>query len=120
MTRTVLLGAIFDIEAPAAEFEDSRVVLRGARHDFRQGNPAAASINQQAKDSSTLSFGARRARNLLYRITICLILSHLSCGPAGASRPQRSLPALPFLSSYAVAPTPAPVITGFSFCSPVS
>ena len=51
MTSAVYaLGAVFHVKSHSAQFEDARVVLRGAGHDFRQGHPAAASINQQAKD----------------------------------------------------------------------
>jgi len=71
------LSPIFDAETQATEFEDSGVVLRGASHDFRQGNPAAASINQQAKDSSALRLGVSRARTPLYRISIYSMLGHL-------------------------------------------
>ena len=70
------LSAILDVETHPAEFEDARVVLGSAGQDCRQGDPSAASINQQAKDSRALSFGVRRIRNLLYRIAICFIFSN--------------------------------------------
>ncbi len=102
MTHAVYnLGAIFDAEV-FAKLKNPCVVLCGAGHDVRQGNPAAASVNQQAEDSSALSFGVRSNRKPLYRLRMCLMLSHLSCRPAGASRSQRSPSGLPSLSSYAV------------------
>ncbi len=91
-------SAEVDANRITVEADGDKVTLRGAGHDVRQGNPAAASVNQQAEDSSALSFGVRRNRKPLYRLTICLMLSHLSCRPVGASRSQRSLPGLPSLA----------------------
>jgi hypothetical protein len=99
------VSAVFNVETHSTQFEDARVVLSSTGHDVRQGNPSAATINRQAKDSNALSFGVRRTRNLLYRIAICSIVSQFKCGPVGASRFQRLLSGLPFPSSYAVAPT---------------
>jgi len=58
MSNTVnALGAILDIETPAAQFEDSRVVLSGARHGLKQRNPRTASVNEQSEDAGALVLG---------------------------------------------------------------
>ena len=49
------LRFIFDVETHPAEFEDSRTVLRNSQgKNFRQGNPATRSSDQQRKDFPAL------------------------------------------------------------------
>src|SRR5208337_260467 len=47
--------SIFDVETHPAEFEDSRTVLQNSQgKNFRQGNPATRSSDQQHMDSPAL------------------------------------------------------------------
>jgi|SRR6266481_3037153 len=73
------------LKAEEASGSDLHLTNRGALLRELDGArfPAAASINQQAKDSSALSLGVRRTINPLYRIAICCMLSHLSFEPGG-------------------------------------